>query len=819
MENLLNKGYDFYCKGMRYYENNEVEGSLINFLLALNTLEIVKEYNSSPVKSKSSSTMWKPAENTCNLGLEGIANIQEAIDTLTRRIAPLQEQLVRIKTARSDKSDEEGPECKNLKAFRFKKEDMITFDNIIGQHVTKQQIKLGLLEPMLHPRLFPQMTKGILLYGPPGTGKTLFAKALINELTRRSNALAMWLYAPTGGELKGKYVGETEKKISAYFKCASKRASDCEATKKGTGQSISVLFIDEIEAIAGNRTEDQSGMMTNSVNTLLQEIDGVGSNKNVIIMAATNYPWKLDEAILRRFDTKILVALPEAEDCVEQIKSEIVKKYFDKIFKETLSAEDAAEDLKNEADADIKFHTDVCPPDLSNNLNLTLTFDYVKKYEILKAAYFPDLDLDAFGLKLHEKGYSGGDISNITKKVFKIMGSDALLFHLKADWNQENLKEPVRTLYNNNNKYYMLNQESTKKSLDISQMLLQLDGKEYCDLKYLDEYIKLKFKTSSKTGEQKRLANILQQTIGHYIAAGEWYTSAHEKKYVSTADIPQGHGDNNTKITLLIKQKPFTDIGDYLFENPKEFYIELEVTFVGGWNGWFNRFLSVNPVSYGNTSFKEGELKYLKNKQFDATARYTSEVFLNLYIINDEESIVIDCEKETRGGVKRVLDPLLKDTVNYMNRKDWDFLLSGKLVDGEGTPNNRAIDKASREAEDEFFTLEDIIVGVEDFRAYELSELPVIGTFQNSQFVKTDLSLQVAKTVESDISSDMWKTMVNFKFSINDFYEAINVNASDSIQPTASKNIIKMLNQYNAQGSLSKTDIAQIENPKTAEPK
>ena len=72
------------------------------------------------------------------------------------------------------------------------------------------------------------MSKGILFWGPPGTGKTMIAKALVNELEKRSNEesqnIKILFYGPTGAELKGKYVGETEKNITKYFKCASQQA-------------------------------------------------------------------------------------------------------------------------------------------------------------------------------------------------------------------------------------------------------------------------------------------------------------------------------------------------------------------------------------------------------------------------------------------------------------------------------------------------------------------------------------------------------------------------------------------------------------------
>ena len=74
--------------------------------------------------------------------------------------------------------------------------------------------------------------------------------------------------------------------------------------------SFRFLFIDEIEAIAGSRADDVSGIMTNSVNTLLQMMDGVASFDNVIVLGAVDHPWKLDSAINRRFGTGGFLNIP-----------------------------------------------------------------------------------------------------------------------------------------------------------------------------------------------------------------------------------------------------------------------------------------------------------------------------------------------------------------------------------------------------------------------------------------------------------------------------------------------------------------------------
>jgi SpoVK/Ycf46/Vps4 family AAA+-type ATPase len=133
---------------------------------------------------------------------------------------------------------------------------------------------------------------------------------MISELSNIDPTVGVIFFAPTGAELKGKYVGETEKNIVKYFSCAARAACQRmeESYKNGSPKKfISILFIDEFDNVGGDRMEDPSGLMANSVNTILQMMDGVQSFKNVGVIAATNYPWKLDAAILRRFNSQIKI--------------------------------------------------------------------------------------------------------------------------------------------------------------------------------------------------------------------------------------------------------------------------------------------------------------------------------------------------------------------------------------------------------------------------------------------------------------------------------------------------------------------------------
>lgn len=188
----------------------------------------------------------------------------------------------------------------------------VTFETIAGNVKVKEDIDRAFIRPFLYPNLFKKKSKGMLFYGPPGTGKTLFAKACSAEIP---NCL---LFAPTIGEIRGKYEGETEKNIKEVFACASQAAS------QAGPEYISLVFFDEIDSIAGHKTSES---MARTVNALLQLMDGTASFDNVSVLGATNYPWQIEPAILRRFTSKILVDLPDAEAVKAIIESVIDNSY------------------------------------------------------------------------------------------------------------------------------------------------------------------------------------------------------------------------------------------------------------------------------------------------------------------------------------------------------------------------------------------------------------------------------------------------------------------------------------------------------------
>ena len=182
----------------------------------------------------------------------------------------------------------------------------VNYEDIGGLKSQLSKIKELVELPLKHPELFIRLgvdaPKGILLYGPPGTGKTLLARAIANE-TEAS------FYSISAPEIVNKYYGESEKKLRELFEKAQK-------------DSPSVIFIDEIDAIAAKREEVQGETEKRIVAQLLTLMDGIKKNKRVIVIAATNRPDALDEALRRpgRFDRELEIGVPKEEDRLEILK-------------------------------------------------------------------------------------------------------------------------------------------------------------------------------------------------------------------------------------------------------------------------------------------------------------------------------------------------------------------------------------------------------------------------------------------------------------------------------------------------------------------
>ena len=184
------------------------------------------------------------------------------------------------------------------------REVLIETPNIGWNHVgglgeVKQELQEAVEWPLKHKEVFTRMgvrpPRGVLLYGPPGTGKTLLAKAVAKE--SEANFISI-----KGPELLSKWVGESEKAVREIF-------------NKARQVSPAIIFIDEIDAMAPNRSSDQHNQSNEKVvNQLLTEMDGLQELNDVVVIAATNRPDVMDTALLRpgRFDRIILAGVPDA---------------------------------------------------------------------------------------------------------------------------------------------------------------------------------------------------------------------------------------------------------------------------------------------------------------------------------------------------------------------------------------------------------------------------------------------------------------------------------------------------------------------------
>lgn len=183
----------------------------------------------------------------------------------------------------------------------------IKWSDIGGLKEVKQRLQEAVEWPLKYPEVFKKINvegpKGILLFGPPGCGKTLLAKAVATE--SEANFIAV-----RGPELISKWVGESEKGIRKIFSKARQVAP-------------AIIFFDEIDSIAPRRGQETGAKVTERmVNQLLTEMDGVESLERVIVIAATNRPDILDEALLRpgRFDVIVEIPLPDKESRLDILK-------------------------------------------------------------------------------------------------------------------------------------------------------------------------------------------------------------------------------------------------------------------------------------------------------------------------------------------------------------------------------------------------------------------------------------------------------------------------------------------------------------------
>jgi len=183
------------------------------------------------------------------------------------------------------------------------KKTRITYEEIGGLGVETSAMREIVELPLRHPELFSRLGvephSGVLLYGPPGCGKTLLAKVIASESDAN-------MYSINGPEIMNKYYGETEARLREIF-------------KEAKDNSPSIIFIDEIDAIAPKREEAYGDVEKRVVAQLLALMDGLTERGNVIVLGASNRPDSVDPALRRpgRFDREMEISVPNADGRLE----------------------------------------------------------------------------------------------------------------------------------------------------------------------------------------------------------------------------------------------------------------------------------------------------------------------------------------------------------------------------------------------------------------------------------------------------------------------------------------------------------------------
>ncbi|MGA3290097.1 MAG: AAA family ATPase [Candidatus Bathyarchaeia archaeon] len=183
----------------------------------------------------------------------------------------------------------------------------VNWDEVVGLDTAKKAVKEAIVYPVQRPDLFPLgWPRGILLFGPPGCGKTLLAAAVATEIDAN-------FYSIDAASIMSKWLGEAEQNVAKLFGSARKSSNEGKPA---------IVFVDELDSLMGAHSNEVGGEIRVR-NQFLKEMDGIvdkGKALHVYVIGATNKPWDLDWAFIRRFQKRILVPLADHSTRLSMLK-------------------------------------------------------------------------------------------------------------------------------------------------------------------------------------------------------------------------------------------------------------------------------------------------------------------------------------------------------------------------------------------------------------------------------------------------------------------------------------------------------------------
>ncbi len=293
----------------------------------------------------------------------------------------------------------------------------ITYEDIGGLQEQIQRVREMIELPLRFPELFQKLgiepPKGVLLYGPPGCGKTLLAKAVATEA--EANFILI-----NGPEIMNKYYGETEARLREIF-------------RKAEEEGPSIIFIDEIDAIAPKRSEVTGEVEKRVVAQLLALMDGLEGRGSVIVIGATNRPNALDPALRRpgRFDREIEIGIPDkrgrteilqihtrgmplAKDVVVEKLGEITRGYTGADL--TALCREAAMKAIRRILPNIDFSEEKIAPEILNNLEVTMR-DFMDAYKEITPSALREVEVETPTVRWEDIG----GLSNVKQKLIEVV--------------------------------------------------------------------------------------------------------------------------------------------------------------------------------------------------------------------------------------------------------------------------------------------------------------------------------------------------------------------------------------------------------------